>query len=88
MHAVDVEKLINVLQQLADAGNTIIVIEHNLDIIKVADHIIDLGPEGGGGGGEVIAQGTPGSGSGDARQLYRAIPAAIFASAGPVAEAW
>jgi len=59
LHAVDVEKLINVLQQLADAGNTIIVIEHNLDIIKVADHIIDLGPEGGGGGGEVIAQGSP-----------------------------
>ncbi len=59
LHAVDVEKLINVLQRLADAGNTIIVIEHNLDIIKVADHIVDLGPEGGGGGGEVIAQGTP-----------------------------
>ena len=59
LHAVDVEKLINVLQQLADTGNTIVVIEHNLDIIKVADHIIDLGPEGGGGGGEIIAQGTP-----------------------------
>ncbi len=59
LHAFDVEKLINVLQKLADTGNTIIVIEHNLDIIKVADHIIDLGPEGGGGGGEVIAQGTP-----------------------------
>ncbi len=59
LHAVDVEKLINVLQKLADAGNTIVVIEHNLDIIKVADHIIDLGPEGGGGGGWVIAQGTP-----------------------------
>ena len=59
LHAVDVEKLINVLQKLADAGNTIVVIEHNLDIIKVADHIIDLGPEGGGGGGRVIAEGTP-----------------------------
>ncbi len=59
LHAFDVEKLINVLQRLADAGNTIVVIEHNLDIIKVADHIIDLGPEGGGGGGRVIAQGTP-----------------------------
>ena len=47
------------LQELADTGNTIVVIEHNLDIIKVADHIIDLGPEGGGGGGEVIAQGSP-----------------------------
>ncbi len=59
LHAVDVAKLIQVLQQLADTGNTIVVIEHNLDIIKVADHIIDLGPEGGGGGGEVIACGTP-----------------------------
>ena len=59
LHAVDVAKLINVLQELADAGNTIVVIEHNLDIIKIADHIIDLGPEGGGGGGEIIAQGTP-----------------------------
>ncbi len=59
LHAYDVEKLINVLQKLADTGNTIVVIEHNLDIIKVADHIIDLGPEGGGGGGEIIAQGTP-----------------------------
>ena len=59
LHAVDVEKLINVLQELADTGNTIVVIEHNLDIIKIADHIIDLGPEGGGGGGEIIAQGTP-----------------------------
>ncbi len=59
LHAFDVAKLINVLQKLADAGNTIVVIEHNLDVIKVADHIIDLGPEGGGGGGEIIAQGTP-----------------------------
>ena len=59
LHAYDVAKLINVLQTLADSGNTIVVIEHNLDIIKIADHIIDLGPEGGGGGGEVIAQGTP-----------------------------
>ena len=59
LHAFDVAKLIQVLQKLADAGNTIVVIEHNLDIIKVADHIIDLGPEGGGGGGEIIAQGTP-----------------------------
>ncbi len=59
LHAVDVAKLINVLHELADAGNTIVVIEHNLDIIKIADHIIDLGPEGGGGGGKIIAQGTP-----------------------------
>ena len=59
LHAVDVKKLIDVLQQLVDQGNTVVVIEHNLDIIKVADHIIDLGPEGGSGGGEIVAQGTP-----------------------------
>ncbi len=59
LHAVDVAKLINVIQELADQGNTIVVIEHNLDIIKVADHIIDLGPEGGAGGGMIIAEGTP-----------------------------
>ena len=59
LHAVDVAKLINVLHELADAGNTIVVIEHNLDIVKIADHIIDLGPEGGEGGGQIIAQGTP-----------------------------
>jgi excinuclease ABC subunit A len=59
LHAVDVKRLIDVLQQLVDNGNSIVVIEHNLDIIKVADHIIDLGPEGGDGGGEIIAQGTP-----------------------------
>ena len=59
LHAVDVKKLINVLQQLVDQGNSIVVIEHNLDIIKTADWIIDLGPEGGIGGGEIIAEGTP-----------------------------
>lgn len=59
LHWADLDKLIKILQQLADQGNTILVIEHNLDFIKVADHIIDLGPEGGTGGGEIIAQGTP-----------------------------
>jgi len=59
LHAADVHKLIEVLQQLVDAGNTVLVIEHNLDVIKVADHIIDLGPEGGGEGGFVVASGTP-----------------------------
>jgi excinuclease ABC subunit A len=48
-----------VLQRLVDAGNTVVVIEHNLDVIKSADHIIDLGPEGGSGGGRIVAQGTP-----------------------------
>ena len=59
LHAADVHKLIEVLRQLVDAGNTVLVIEHNLDVIKTADHIIDLGPEGGDGGGYVVASGTP-----------------------------
>ena len=59
LHVADVHKLIEVLQRLVDAGNTVLVIEHNLDVIKVADHIIDLGPEGGEGGGHIVACGTP-----------------------------
>jgi excinuclease ABC subunit A len=59
LHAADVHKLIDVLQRLVDSGNTVLIIEHNLDIIKVADHIIDLGPEGGDRGGELVAEGTP-----------------------------
>ena len=59
LHSADVHKLIEVLQKLADAGNTVLVIEHNLDVIKTADYIIDLGPEGGQNGGEVVATGTP-----------------------------
>ena len=59
LHAADVHKLIEVLQQLVDGGNTVLVIEHNLDVIKTADHIIDLGPEGGDEGGYVVAAGTP-----------------------------
>ena len=59
LHSEDVAKLISVLNRLVDAGNTVIVIEHNLDMIKVADHIIDLGPEGGEGGGRIVAEGTP-----------------------------
>ena len=55
----DVHKLIDVLQQLVDAGNTVLVIEHNLDVIKTADYLIDLGPEGGSGGGQIVATGTP-----------------------------
>ena len=59
LHMYDVHKLIDVLQQFVDKGNTVLVIEHNLDVIKVADHIIDLGPEGGSGGGTIVATGTP-----------------------------
>jgi excinuclease ABC subunit A len=59
LHFADIDKLLMVLQSLVDKGNTVIVIEHNLDVIKNADWIIDLGPEGGDGGGTVIAQGTP-----------------------------
>ena len=59
LHTADVHKLIEVLQKLVDAGNTVILIEHNLDVIKTADYIIDLGPEGGNRGGEIVAKGTP-----------------------------
>jgi excinuclease ABC subunit A len=59
LHFADIEKLLEVLQRLVDAGNTVVVIEHNLDVIKCADHIIDLGPEGGDAGGRVVASGTP-----------------------------
>ena len=59
LHIADVHRLIEVLQKLVDVGNTVIVIEHNLDLIKCADHIIDLGPEGGSAGGEIVAEGTP-----------------------------
>ena len=59
LHTEDVSKLITIIQRIADSGNTVVVIEHNLDLIKTADHIIDLGPEGGDGGGTIVAEGTP-----------------------------
>ncbi len=59
LHSADVHKLIEVLQRLVEGGNTVVVIEHNLDVIKTADHIIDLGPEGGDGGGQIVCTGTP-----------------------------
>jgi excinuclease ABC subunit A len=59
LHFADIQKLLEVLQALVDAGNTVVIIEHNLDVIKSADYIIDMGPEGGQGGGQVVATGTP-----------------------------
>ena len=59
LHFADIELLLKVLHQLRDAGNTIVVIEHNLDVIKTADWVIDMGPEGGAGGGTVVGEGTP-----------------------------
>ena len=59
LHFADVHKLVDILRRLSDSGNTVVVIEHNLDVIKTADYIIDIGPEGGEGGGNVIAKGTP-----------------------------
>ncbi len=59
LHIADVDKLLQVLQALVDTGNSMVIIEHNLDVIKSADHVIDMGPEGGDGGGQVVATGTP-----------------------------
>ena len=59
LHFEDISKLLGILDKLVDAGNTVVVIEHNLEVIKSADYIIDLGPEGGDRGGEVVAKGTP-----------------------------
>ena len=59
LHTYDIEKLLQVLQRLVDAGNTVVVIEHNLDVIKQSDWVLDLGPEGGDAGGEIIVAGTP-----------------------------
>ena len=59
LHFADIDLLLKVLQRLSDAGNSVVVIEHNLDVIKTADWLIDLGPEGGAGGGQIIAEGTP-----------------------------
>ena len=59
MHFEDIHHLLEVLNKLVDRGNTVLVIEHNMDVIKVADHIIDIGPEGGAGGGKILFEGTP-----------------------------
>ena len=77
LHSHDVAKLISALNRLVDKGNTVVIIEHNLDIIKVADHIIDMGPEGGGRGGEIVAQGDARGGNGRFHLLHRPIPQTI-----------
>lgn len=59
LHFEDIRKLLDILQKLVDKGNTVLVIEHNLDVVKVSDHVIDIGPEGGGAGGYIVFEGTP-----------------------------
>ena len=74
LHFEDIGRLLTVLQRLVDQGNTVLVIEHNLDVIKTADWIIDLGPNGGNGGGQIVAEGTPEDVAKVKESLYRAIP--------------
>ena len=78
LHAADVKKLINILQRLTDDGNTVVVIEHNLDVIKTADYILDLGPEGGDAGGEIVACGSPEEVAQNEKKLYRYVPEKIL----------
>ena len=75
LHFADVQRLLDVLGRLVDAGNTVVVIEHNLDVIKTADWIIDLGPEGGEAGGELVAAGTPEEVAAVDELVHRAVPA-------------
>ena len=75
LHVADTAVLIAVLQRLVDAGNTVVTIEHNLDVIKSADWVIDLGPEGGAAGGELVAEGTPEHIATSRRLVHRAVPA-------------
>ena len=74
LHFEDVRKLLEVLHALVEQGNTVVVIEHNLEVIKTADHVIDLGPEGGDAGGRIVAAGTPEEVAADPRHLHRPIP--------------
>ncbi len=74
LHFEDIRKLLTVLSRLVDQGNTVLVIEHNLDVIKTADWVIDLGPEGGSGGGTLVCEGTPEHVAARSRQLDRPVP--------------
>jgi excinuclease ABC subunit A len=86
LHFADVERLLEVLQRLVDAGNTVVVIEHNLDVVKSADWVLDLGPEGGAAGGSLIAAGTPEAVAGEAgSHTGRFLEAALAPAAAPVA---
>ena len=87
LHFDDIQKLLQVLHGFVDAGNTVVVIEHNLDVIKTADWIIDLGPEGGSGGGEVVCAGTPEEVAGVRAVVHRAGAAASAAASGSVRNA-
>ena len=83
LHFADVERLLEVLGRLVEQGNTVVVIEHNLDVIKSADHLIDLGPEGGEAGGEIIATGTPEQVAGVADLLHRPLPPRLVEASEP-----
>ena len=74
LHFEDTKKLLEVLHELVDQGNTVVVIEHNLDVVKTADWIVDFGPEGGDGGGEIVAVGTPEQVAADTQELDRPLP--------------
>ncbi len=82
LHFEDVRKLLEVLHELVDQGNSVVVIEHNLDVVKTADYIIDIGPEGGDGGGEIVATGTPEEVAGVVAQPHWALPEANARCAG------
>jgi len=87
LHFYDIEQLLKVLHRLRDHGNTVVVIEHNLDVIKTADWIVDLGPEGGTGGGEIIAVGTPEEVAAEARSHTGRFLAQVLARPVPAARA-